>query len=158
MPSEKRPAFEHDLCGRCGGSGRYSYNQIDGDRCYGCGGSGWKLTKRGSAAQSFYRDNLMVPAATLKVGDLIRCCTVAGSFISEKTLPIIEIRASLRDGVMVPYDDPGIVIVCSGFTYHCAPDTLIRKGLTVADRREAIAKALAFQATLTKEGKPRKST
>jgi hypothetical protein len=30
-------------CGRCGGSGRYSYNQMDGDRCYGCGGSGKKL-------------------------------------------------------------------------------------------------------------------
>ena len=28
------------LCGRCGGSGRFSFNQIDGDRCYGCGGGG----------------------------------------------------------------------------------------------------------------------
>ena len=27
-------------CGRCGGSGRYSFNQIDGDRCYGCNGTG----------------------------------------------------------------------------------------------------------------------
>ena len=27
-------------CGRCGGSGRFSYNQMDGDKCYGCGGSG----------------------------------------------------------------------------------------------------------------------
>ena len=27
-------------CKRCGGSGRYSWNQMDGDRCYGCGGSG----------------------------------------------------------------------------------------------------------------------
>lgn len=27
-------------CPRCGGSGHYSYNQIDGTRCYGCGGSG----------------------------------------------------------------------------------------------------------------------
>jgi hypothetical protein len=25
-------------CGRCGGSGRYSFNQIDGDKCYGCNG------------------------------------------------------------------------------------------------------------------------
>ena len=29
-------------CPRCGGSGHYSYNQIDGTRCYGCGGSGIK--------------------------------------------------------------------------------------------------------------------
>ena len=27
------------VCGRCGGSGRYSYNQMDGDRCFGCSGS-----------------------------------------------------------------------------------------------------------------------
>jgi hypothetical protein len=26
------------VCGRCGGTGHYSYNQIDGTRCYGCGG------------------------------------------------------------------------------------------------------------------------
>lgn len=29
-------------CPRCGGSGHYSYNQMDGTRCYGCGGSGIK--------------------------------------------------------------------------------------------------------------------
>lgn len=30
-------------CNRCGGSGRYSYNQIDGDRCFGCAGKGVTL-------------------------------------------------------------------------------------------------------------------
>lgn len=43
--------FEHDgkmyirvrgACPRCGGSGHYSYNQMDGTRCYGCNGSGKK--------------------------------------------------------------------------------------------------------------------
>jgi hypothetical protein len=28
------------VCGRCDGCGRYSFNDIDGDRCYGCNGSG----------------------------------------------------------------------------------------------------------------------
>jgi hypothetical protein len=27
-------------CARCGGGGKFSYNEIDGDMCYGCGGSG----------------------------------------------------------------------------------------------------------------------
>lgn len=27
-------------CGRCGGWGQYSYNQLDGSMCYGCNGSG----------------------------------------------------------------------------------------------------------------------
>ncbi|RUX08042.1 MAG: hypothetical protein E5V51_00280 [Mesorhizobium sp.] len=30
-------------CGRCGGCGRYSYNQMDGDKCYGCNGQGKRL-------------------------------------------------------------------------------------------------------------------
>jgi len=38
--------FETNTCGRCGGSGNYSYNQMHGSTCYGCGGSGLKLTKR----------------------------------------------------------------------------------------------------------------
>lgn len=36
-------------CGRCGGTGRYSYNQMDGDRCYGCQGKknvAVKLTRK----------------------------------------------------------------------------------------------------------------
>lgn len=32
-------------CGRCGGSGRYSFNQMDGDRCFGCKGSGQRMPK-----------------------------------------------------------------------------------------------------------------
>lgn len=27
------------VCGRCGGSGRYSFNQMHGDMCYGCKGT-----------------------------------------------------------------------------------------------------------------------
>lgn len=32
-------------CPRCGGSGHYSYNQVDGTRCYGCNGSGVSIQK-----------------------------------------------------------------------------------------------------------------
>lgn len=32
-------------CPRCGGSGHYSYNQLDGTRCYGCNGSGVSIQK-----------------------------------------------------------------------------------------------------------------
>lgn len=35
------------VCGRCGGSGRYSFNQIDGDRCFGCRGAGHVLPREG---------------------------------------------------------------------------------------------------------------
>lgn len=45
--------YEKTSCGRCGGSGRYSFNLVHGSRCYGCGGSGKVLTKRGAAAKAF---------------------------------------------------------------------------------------------------------
>lgn len=30
-----------DLCSRCGGSGQYSFNPLDGTRCFGCNGRGY---------------------------------------------------------------------------------------------------------------------
>lgn len=39
----KAGKLEADTCGRCGGSGHYSYNQTDGTKCFGCSGSGKKM-------------------------------------------------------------------------------------------------------------------
>lgn len=33
--------FATTTCGRCGGSGHYSFNQVDGTVCYGCIGTGY---------------------------------------------------------------------------------------------------------------------
>jgi len=35
--------IRYKACGRCGGSGRYSYNLKDGSRCYGCSGVGKQM-------------------------------------------------------------------------------------------------------------------
>ena len=44
------------ICPRCGGSGHYSYNQIDGTRCYGCNGSGTAiLTVRAYSEKEYNR-------------------------------------------------------------------------------------------------------
>jgi hypothetical protein len=34
-----------DVCGRCGGDGRYAYNTMDGDMCYGCNGKKVAMVK-----------------------------------------------------------------------------------------------------------------
>lgn len=34
------------VCGRCGGCGHYSYNQISGSVCFGCGGTGQTAPKK----------------------------------------------------------------------------------------------------------------
>jgi hypothetical protein len=69
------------VCGRCCGSGRYSYNQMHGDTCYGCGGCGVKmpkitakLVKDASEAVAAgklqpYLDQLAANAEAKKLGD-----------------------------------------------------------------------------------------
>ena len=47
---ENKLGFEIETCSRCGGSGHFSYNQIDGSRCFKCGGAKVTYTKRGQAA------------------------------------------------------------------------------------------------------------
>lgn len=39
-PKQKPVPVGFEVCGRYGGSGRYSFNTKDLDKCYGCGGSG----------------------------------------------------------------------------------------------------------------------
>lgn len=65
--------FETELCGRCYGSGHYSFNLMDGSKCYGCNGAGWKLTKAGAAARAAYRAayTKTKPASEIVAGDKI---------------------------------------------------------------------------------------
>lgn len=74
--------YDTKECGRCAGCGRYSYNQIDGDRCYGCGGSGKVLTpqaKRVKARVVAERESFCrVSPPELKVGDVIEVSSMRG--------------------------------------------------------------------------------
>lgn len=68
--STRTPAFETQTCGRCGGSGTYSYCSRYGRVCFGCAGRKWVLTKRGQAAQAFFRGLYRTkPVEALAVGD-----------------------------------------------------------------------------------------
>jgi hypothetical protein len=64
--------FETETCGRCCGSGHYSFNMMDGTVCYGCSGAGVKRTKRGQAARSLFEASLLTPLADVQVGWLYR--------------------------------------------------------------------------------------
>ena len=63
--------LESETCSRCLGSGRYSYNMMDGDRCYGCSGAGRRLTKRGQAARNYLQALQELPVELVKPGDRI---------------------------------------------------------------------------------------
>lgn len=74
--------FETTTCGRCGGSGNYSYCQMYGTRCFGCSGSGIVLSCNGKRAQAKANELLAaattILADTLTVGMKYRTTDIAG--------------------------------------------------------------------------------
>jgi hypothetical protein len=64
-------------CRRCGGSGQHSFNTIHGSRCYGCGGSGWKVAKHAVKAYQAFKAHCQVltrpTTGQLEVGDTVVC-------------------------------------------------------------------------------------
>lgn len=148
--------FEVCTCGRCGGSGRYSFNQVDGDRCYGCGGTGLKRTKRGAAAHAFYTKSQERPFADLKVGDYVWDDTFG---YKGKWLPILALDASQTHG----YSEGGgvrnyyVCITTKRSAWHVFPTSSFRSVRDEAHRQELRAAALAYQDTLGVSGKPLKA-
>lgn len=64
-------------CSRCGGTGRFSFNYRDGDRCFGCGGNKVCFApgvpaKEAKAYSDFRRARKTVTADCMEVGDLVR--------------------------------------------------------------------------------------
>jgi hypothetical protein len=70
-----RLMFDREICGRCGGIGRYSFNQMDGDTCYGCKRTGIVYTPNGVRAYEAYEAakdaQLGKSPSELKPGDVI---------------------------------------------------------------------------------------
>ena len=158
-----RPLFEHVTCGRCAGSGRYSWNAMNGDRCFGCGGSGFTLTKRGRAAQRFLNDMRMIAGEDFKVGDtiLLDGCGVMASHWCRVT------KVSFGKGAEMGYlsfPDADVVRIDSEIikphsvhetraTFHgIIGQSKFRKGFSAEEKAENRRLALAYQDTLTKAG------
>lgn len=152
--------FEIAVCTRCGGCGQYSYNQINGTTCFGCAGTGWKLTKRGHAAREFFEASAKKPLSKVQVGDLIQVESMSRRYFANVVSIKHDILVCRReiDGVWVDcfgssvttehpkYGKSGI----TGGSNH-----LIRMGLSAAEKAEKLAAAMAYQDNLTLAGKPK---
>jgi hypothetical protein len=157
--SKIKPLFEHVTCSRCDGSGTFSWNAMHGSRCYGCNGSGYQLTARGRAAQLYLNGLRKIPAEEFKVGDMIWCegfqCGVWATVTEVTLLTGAEMgRISEPDAacVRIVADRKG-----KSMGYNTFVGSLHRKGFTGAEKDAQRADALAYQAILTKAGKPRKA-
>lgn len=143
--------FENETCGRCGGSGKYSFNHMEGDRCRGCHGTGYKLTKRGAAAKAFFTEKMTHPVSALAVGDYVfESINAVGP---KSWLKLVEIIPDALN------DDRVTLRLARGgrtMRYGLSPKSLVVTVKTEDQRLAFRAEALAYQETLTKTGKPAK--
>jgi len=145
--------FESAYCTRCGGSGKFSFNLINGDRCFGCGGQGVQLTKRGKAAKAFYIESQQVSVADLKPGMFVWDDFPGKTPKFLEVLSVAQSRScSIVNGERIPYID----IVTRRGTHGVYPSSKVRAVRDEEQRKAQVAAALAYQATLTKTGKPSK--
>jgi len=98
---EMRVDFDTKTCSRCGGSGHYSFNTLDGTVCYGCNGSGKQLTPAGKRARAAYETAMTIPARDVKAGMVIMSDELSGKRkrrTVEAVGPSTTVYASNNDG------------------------------------------------------------
>lgn len=145
-------AFETELCSRCGGTGKHSFNG-EHSRCYKCDGKngGKAYTKRGAAAKAYYLAKFQVPAETIQIGD-----TVSHGMGRFKVVEIKTFESNVKiNGVAKTIAN--VALIGAATSYQTTVGSLVRRYPTEAENEVAIADALAYQETLTKAGTPRKT-
>ena len=148
-----KPIFEHTECNRCLGSGFYSIGT-----CFGCNGSGFKLTKRGRAAQNYLTEMRMRAAEEFKAGDLILFQGFNAGSYSQKSkfhrVEKVEQLVAREAGYISNPDALCVKITCNGMSFvGFAGASKYRAGFTDEEKQAQLANALAYQAKLTKMGK-----
>jgi len=166
--TETKATFESEVCTRCLGSGKYSHCASYGDRCFRCAGAGKTLTKRGAAAKA-YRETLRTKRIDqLVAGDRIWNNGVPG-YIAGGWDTVVEVVAydnskdrSWINGVEQPKRSDLLSIECvtakgEKSTWGSrAPESVVRVAQTPERLAATHAEAIAYQATLTLKGTPRK--
>ena len=141
--------WETVTCSRCGGTGHYSYCAMYGSTCFKCAGKKKVLTKRGAEALRYLREELRgMLARDVVVGMKIHVPGVPG-FTKTENMILREVKAdSLNGGLILNFDN---------FSWGMAETSKLQviPG-NETDRLAQIKQALEYQATLTKQGKPRK--
>ena len=139
---------ETTTCGRCGGTGKYSFNLMHGSRCYGCGGTGKALTKRGQRARRFLQALYLRPASEIAVGEQVR--ESVGMLGPEKWHRVTAVGS---------YNESGDIALDLKRGSHevkriTAPHATLKSVRDQAHLDQLIAAAAAYEASLDEDGKP----
>ena len=111
------------VCDRCGGCGQYSFNQVDGTTCYGCGGTGHRFPKA-AEMPGLVRDALEAAADGRLDG----------------YLQVLEARATAKRGqarLSAAYGATPMQRIMDGYASHTVRDEEV--GGNWADPRAAIS-------------------
>ena len=144
---------ETATCSRCCGSGKFSHCIGYGDRCFKCHGSGKTKTKRGTITNAYIRSQRVTKKAAkdLVVGSLIyHSIGLGGSDFQRKWVKVVAIE-------LLP--DSRISIRCNSIQYstNTSAEYLFESRIEGVDDATTFDDGMAFQATLTKTGKPTKA-
>lgn len=115
--------YETETCGRCGGSGEYSYCQTHGTTCFGCSGGGDRYSKRGKAAiarvKAFKKAKFSKLASAVKAGDIVNHC-------NSRFLARVDAIFDPNAGAVIGTECAGsIVLKSSKMAYHLSPHSLV---------------------------------
>ena len=166
-PTPTGTKFESETCSRCGGSGTYSYCTMYGDRCFRCQGARSTYTTRGAVAKRFFEDSLCVLASDVAMGTLLNTNEYTRGKKRFGRVVKIDVRTEPNGrswiqatGEWVPSGIGNLIFLCeyrdgTADTVETAPGETVRAGWSDSEKAEKLAAALAYQATLTKAGKPR---
>lgn len=148
--------FECQVCPRCSGTGQYSYNQIDGSRCFKCGGAKIVLTKRGQAARTFFIASQQRILSEIQVGEFVWDQSPGKK---AKWLKVLGIRKT--GTCVVSKNDAGqevrnyfVEIETQRDCIGALPGSVVRSVRNDDELQAQIRAALGYQATLTAHGKP----
>lgn len=139
--------WETETCSRCGGCGEYSYCEMYGRTCFKCAGSGKTYTKRAAAARNWLRERLEVPVVDLKIGDRVFVSGV-GRFTIRQLGPTGSFCTNNQTGEKTEYFN----ISGDKLGYHTFATSKVQRVPT----SEQVAEAIAYQNSLTKQGKERR--
>ena len=97
-------------CNRCGGCGQFSYNDVDGTRCYGCAGSGWQYTPKGKREFKKWKEAVEACRATkisdVQVGDKISL--TRGQSTQREFATVLEVERQLRTADESPWSSGSV--------------------------------------------------
>lgn len=135
--------YDKETCGRCGGTGEYSYCQTYGRRCFKCGGQKMQLTRAGKKAKAV-AEAWKAEHAVIRAGDV----TVGTVIVNEagKRVPVTKVAPSRVDEghVVLTYKDRSPFGYCE-MGVGMRLDMTLNRPLTTAD-----IKALAEHLTASK--------